>query len=407
MLWFVGKVYSELEDYIEAHSIAYGLFADAAHPPRNLHPARQVNLDFTDYATLTLQFKAHIDLDVDAVAVAGYENYVLPAALIARHFSVPGPSPEAAKKATDKFLMRQAFMEHTPHLTPDFAEVAEWDDIEQFIDTHAFPVMLKPANLMKSLLITRNSTMDELRQNYTALSSQTSGLYKKYGVNQPPRLIIESFLEGSMHTVAALADAHGEPVIIPGVVDCVTASDAGFQDNFLYSRTLPTRLSENQVESLYKAAAEGIKALGLSSCPAHVELILTDQGPKIIEIGARVGGYRPRMYEYGCGIDLTALMIDNAHDQKIAVPPVACRHITAIELFPVREGPFKDLASREIIDQLPSLRHLSVKPLKGHTVGPSSQGYKAAAVIILGNDDAEQFARDVAYVRQHAAIELD
>ena len=406
MLWFVGKVYSEFQDYLQSNGIPYGLFADAAQKHRKLRPAQRTDIDFSDLGGLEAQLGAARAADVDAVAVAGYENYVLPAALIARYYGVPGPSPEAALAATDKVTMRERFAANCPELTPGFAEVGSWADIEQFMDSHGFPVMLKPANLMKSLLVTKNDSPPVLRRNFDGLARETARLYEKYGVSQQPRFIIEECVEGSMHTIAAFTEADGTPVIIPGVVDCTTAQDIGFDDNFLYSRSLPSLLDAQQAESLYAAASSGIKALSLSSCPAHVELILAAKGPKIIEIGARIGGYRTRLYEYGCGINLQKLAFDNAYGRSLAITEPRHRSIAAIELFPDGQGTFAGLHSRGTVEKLPSLRHLSVKPLPGRTIGRASQGYKAAAVIILGNEDPEQFQKDFDYVREHATIDL-
>ena len=406
MLWFVGKVFSEFQAYLEAHNLAYGLFADSAHKHHKLRPAQRVDIDFSSLAGIEEQLADIDPRDVDAVAVAGYENYVLAAAVIARHFGVPGPSIEAARAATDKIVMRERFHAYDPELTPDFAEVTDWPGIERFLAGHGFPVMLKPASLMKSLLITKNSTRADLRRNFEKLSADASRLYAKYGIPEKPRFIIEEFLVGSMHTVAAFADTEGAPIIIPGIVDCITGQDMGFDDNFLYSRSLPTRLTSKQTNQLYEASADGIRALGLTSCPAHVELILTDKGPKIIEIGARIGGYRPRLYEYASGYDLRRFMIATAYGRSIQIPQSIHRSAAALELFPDGQGAFAGLTNRAEIDKLPSLLHLSAKPLPGRLIGRSSDGYKAAAVIILGNEDPVQFQKDFDYVRTHAQIEI-
>lgn len=406
MLWVVGKVFSEFLEYLEDNGIEFGVFRDASfkNPPR-LH-ARIEPLDFSTPATLPHQLQHIRPGEVSAIIVAGYENYVLPAACIARHFGVPGPSIEAAHAATDKAVMRAKFMRSVPTLTPDFAVAASWDDIEKFMSAHHFPVMLKPANLMKSLLITKNSTPGELQENYRHTEQAMRRLYRKYSVSQVPKIIIEEFLEGTMHTVAAFADAEGNPVIIPGVADCVTAQEIGFDDNFLYSRALPSALPAAQQQHMYDAAAEGIRALGLTNCPAHVELVLTKKGPKIIEIGARVGGYRPRMYQYGLGIDLQQLMIDTAYGRPLHFSASAHHCIRALELFPDSSGQFLSLTHEREIRQLPSLRRLSIKPRPGQTIGRSSQGYKAAAVVVLASDNPAQLQKDYEFVRANARIQL-
>lgn len=406
MLWIVGKTFSEFRKYLEDKGVDYGIFWDASLPLPEDVTAPVVQMDFQDIASLNQQLDSANASDVTAIIVAGYENYVLPAAYIARYFGVPGPSIEAAHAATDKSIMRSRFIAFDPALSPDYAEVQSWEEIEEFMRTHSFPVMLKPASLMKSLLITKSTTTHELELNYRQTIAEVSRLYDKYNIGQPPKIIIEEFLSGSMHTVAAFADKEGKPVLIPGIVDCVTGQEIGHNDNFLFSRTLPTRLSPDDQQAVLDVAAKGIEALGLTSCPAHVEIILTAKGPKIIEIGARIGGYRPRMYEYAFGIDLQQIMLDIAENKSPNIETSADRSIAVYEIFPDKEGAFRELTHLQELETLPSLRHLSIKADESSAVGRSSLGYKASAVIILGHEDPAQFAKDTEFVRENVKISL-
>ncbi|HSH17846.1 MAG TPA: ATP-grasp domain-containing protein [Candidatus Saccharimonadales bacterium] len=406
MLWIVGKTFSEFRQYLETRGTTYGIFWDQTLELPQEVTAPVVRLNFSQAETITVQLQEYPELDVSAIIVAGYENYVLPAAYIAAFYGVPGPSPQAALAATDKAVMRQMFLDYDTAISPQYAAVSDWHDVVSFMKNHEFPVVLKPASLMKSLLITKSSSMTELQENYEETARQIQKLYRKYSVGQVPKIIIEEFLEGSMHTVAGFADANGQPLLIPGVVDCITGQQIGHDDNFLYARTLPTRLPAAEQERIMHVAAEGIQALGLRSCPAHVELMLTKTGPKIIEIGARIGGYRPRMYEYAYGIDLQAIMLAIARGEIPQITPTLNRSISVFELFPDTEGPYEALSNEAQLSSLPSLRRLSIKPDKGQIIGRSSRGYKAAAVVILGHDDSAQLQKDSDFIRSQVRVEL-
>src|SRR5690606_3476259 len=103
----------------------------------------------------------------------------------------------------------------------------------------------------------------------------------------------------------AFADHEGVPHFCDGIVSLKNAQDIGVDDNYIYSRTLPAQLSDELAKEMYTVADKGIRALKMKSVPAHVELMSGPAGLKIIEIGARIGGYRPRMYQYSYGIDLS------------------------------------------------------------------------------------------------------
>lgn len=402
MLWIVGPVAIDYREYFERHGITYGQFL---HTTTEQHGTDVIGLDFTTAATLRRSLKQlRPGPAVTAVMVTGLEPYVVPAAIIAKHFGVPGLPLRAAKVATDKILMRQKLMAYDPAITPAFVEVGSWQDAENFLREHPGPAMLKPANLMKSLFVTRNSSLGELRQHYRQMMDGLGGHYAEHRLGQP-RVLIESCLEGSMHTVAGFVDAAGTAHLADQIADCVTARDVGSNDSFIYARSLPTRLGPPEVQSLLEVTRAGVAALGLRNTSVHAELMLTTEGPKIIEIGARIGGFRPRMYEQAYGIDLYSCALHTARGQAVSLVPTRQLASTVIELFPEKTGIFRGLTRGELLGGLPSLKTLKLKTAAGQKVGKASDGFRAAAIINLAGSLA-QVERDSAVIRKHIAISV-
>jgi len=404
MIWFVGKVSKEAREYCEAQGIAYGRFTTRQHLADG-KTVVYVNMQSEQTVTESLRLVSD-SLEVDGVAVSGYEHYVLPAAWIAHHFKVPGPTPAAALAATDKAVMRQAFISYDPSISPAYALVESWEDIEQFVRTHGLPVMLKPANLMKSLFITKNHSMDELRQNYQEMQSALPDAYGRYGLGEP-RIIVEECMTGSMHTVAGFVNAAGELTVLDDVVDCVMAGDIGKHDSYLFARRLPSTLSTTDADAVKAVARKGVTALGLTSISVHAELMLTDSGPKIIEIGARIGGYRTRMYNFARGLDLYAAMLAVSTGQQIDLQPNASRACTVLELFADAEGTFAGITNEEGLRHLPSYTYSHITVGAGETTGRASAGFRAPLIIMLGHDSAAQVAADTAWVLEHVSVQLD
>ena len=136
----------------------------------------------------------------------------------------------------------------------------------------------------------------------------------------------------------------------------------------------------------------------MKSTAAHIEIILTNEGPRIVEIGARNGGYRSRMHDIANGIDITG----NALRLSLGEDPIikATRNdpFAVFELFPKTPGVFNGIAHESELQKLPSLIDYKLKYTSGDKIGKSSDGYKMTAVIMLHNTDVAQFARDVDYV---------
>ena len=402
----VGRSFSGLKTYLAQNGHDYTVLQDEL-------TTKFPNKKFKNRVVISFASKAQVlaGLDtlkkpIDAV-ICTYENYILPASWITNVLNLPGISTKAAEACTDKELMRQLFNAAPEQISPDFKAIKSKEELLAFAQSHAFPLILKPANLAKSLLVTKNDSVEELIENYDKAIDLLQTTYAKYAPNREPKLIIEEFLEGTIHSVDAFVDAKGVPHILEQVVDYQTGYDIGFDDNFHYSRVLPSSLPSEDKTALRHVAKLGCEALGITSSPAHIEIILTKSGPRIVEIGARNGGYRERMHSFANGIDITGNHLALALGNQPAIVASKDNACAVLELFPKTGGSFQGIKNYDTLTRLPSLQYVSVKAkLKTH-VGKSADGYKMCAVVIIGSSDFTQFNKDLEYIRSNVSVQTD
>lgn len=405
-VFFVGKPFNDFARWLAKQGYQVGIFKDShAHRPLDEKIFNFIiETDFTNQQSLISSLN---DLPVNPdCLIAIYENYIVPKVIISEHFNLPTITLESAKLATDKYLMRQAFKNYDQRITPQFTQVTTKEELLEFAHHNSFPLILKPANLFKSLLVTKNDTLEELLQNWEIGQKTIKKIYKQEGVTRDPSFVVEEFMQGPVVSVEAFADQDGEVAVAPNVVDLIMGRDIGVSDNYNYSRKLPSTLSPSTQQAVHEVAIQGVKALRLTSSPAHVEMIITNEGPKIIEIGARTGGYRPRMYELAMGVDLYQAQID-AGTGVLPDMKVEKNHYCAVyEIFPNKDGLFKELAGLEELKALPSQIYLSVKRNKGEQVGLAKNGFRAVAVVVLASEDKNQLAKDASFVEKQVKVEL-
>ncbi len=337
---------------------------------------------------------------------ATFETSIRAKVWIGSFLGCPTNTEAAAAAATDKTLMRAKFAAFDKSITPEFAPVRSWDEVLNFTANHHFPLILKPASLMKSLLVTKNNSLEELRRNFTQAQESLAQLYDQYGVHhREPTLVLEEFLSGPPFSIDAVADSQGNVTCLPPV-DLVMASELGVDDNYNYSRTLPSQLDDPTATALSHVAALGVRALGLTNSAAHVELVLTDAGPKLIEIGARFGGYRPRMYELSFGYHMHQVLLDLITGQPVQLLPQKREFTAVFELFPDKKGTFSHIENFDQLLQLPSYHshNLAVDP--GDAVGLSSQGFKFCCSVFLHHQDKQQFFQDRSFLEQKVLVRL-
>lgn len=401
----VGKSFSGLKNYLRDHEYTFTVLQDVRttkFPDRRLK--NRFVADFSNREKLLSSVDdIHKISPIDGLLTT-YENYILSAALIAEHLGLPGIRSEAAFACTDKERMRKLFATTPVKVSPDFAVITNEADVKAFADNHDFPLIIKPANLSKSLLVTKSSKLEELLSNYRKTTQQIKSIYQKYAHGQQPKLLIEEFLEGPIFSVDAFVDADGEPHVLENVVDYQTGYDIGYDDSFHYSRILPSHLEPDKIVAIQNVAAIGCRALGMTSSPAHIEIIYTLQGPRIVEIGARNGGYRERMHWLANGIDITANAIALSLNKPLNLTPKKNDSVGVFELFPKVPGIFQGLEDEEKLRELPSFNYLSVKAKTDTFVGKAGDGYKMCAVTILHNNDTAQFNRDVNFMKKYAVV---
>lgn len=404
---FVGKPFKDFLNWLQDHGYEVHLYQDK----RESYPAVEgfletKKLDFSSEETL----KADVSLisEKPQCLVCTYENAVPQKALLAKVLGLPGPTPQAALIATDKFEMRTCFQKFCPQFSPQFALVTNWEEVQAFLNKPGvqFPLILKPANLFKSLLVTKNNSVEELQKNFEEGLNLIEKIYKKENVLYQPRFVLEEYLDGPSYSIEVFTDKDGNAVAAPSPVDLVMGRDIGINDNYNYSRKLPSQLSTEQQEQIKKAAIAGVKAIGLTSSPAHVELVYTKTGPKLIEIGARTGGYRSRMHLLSQGVDLYQAQIDVAQGKLPTLTATKNDYCAVYEIFALEEGHLKEITHLEEFSHFSTLFYLNQKVKVGEQTGPSSKGYRFAVVVIFTTSDREQFLKDTQYFEDNVKVLL-
>lgn len=400
----VGKNFAELKSEILRQGHEYIVLKDILL--RKDPSKKYEHVEYIDFSSRenTIASITALQLSFDA-AICVYENYVLPTAWICDEFHLPGMPIAAAEACTDKYVMRRSFMAAKEKISPDFAVASDIEAVKTFAASHTFPLILKPANLMKSLLVTKNNTLTELLDNYQKTAHLLATTYARYAPSRTPKMIVEEFMQGTIHSVDALVDDTGTPHLIDAIVDYQTGYDIGYDDNFHYSRLLPSTLPPEDQKALLHCADIGIRSLNMKNSAAHVEIIMTAGGPRIVEIGARNGGYRERMHRLANGVNLYEQAINVALGKQPDYTVKKREACAVLELFPKQKGKFSGLHGQSALHELPSLQYISIKPKPGDTVGKSSDGYKMCAVIMLHHENTEIFEHDLAFVNQQVFVE--
>lgn len=235
-------------------------------------------------------------------------------ALFAAASGIAYHSDETIRLCTDKRAQRLALGAAGVSSVRQ-ASVSRPGELAEAVRQVGLPCVIKPASGAGSRNAYRLSTEGDLDEVLDC------GLWD----DDPGQVfVVESFLEGDP-TVAGLdwGDYVSVEVVSHRGVHhpvCVTGK-LPFAEPFRETGVVvPSTLPKRVHESCVAVALRAVDALGITRGVSHTELKLTAQGPEIIEVNARVGGYVPALLKRSTGFDLIAAELRATTELAVDVP---------------------------------------------------------------------------------------
>ncbi|OHA65728.1 MAG: hypothetical protein A3E07_00235 [Candidatus Wildermuthbacteria bacterium RIFCSPHIGHO2_12_FULL_45_9] len=265
------------------------------------------------------------------------------------------PTTESLTWATSKIEMRTRFSEYDKTVSPIFKVVsdAHKKTLESIKTEIGFPLVIKPAGLAASLLVTIAYHEEELAKSLRRVLRKLRSQYKKWEGRGEPQVLVEQFMEGEMYSIDCYVSSSGKIYYCP-LVHVKTGRSIGFDDFFGYQRITPTLLTPENIQLAQETAKKAIYGLGLRSSTAHIELMKTENGWKIIELGPRIGGFRDTMYLLSFDISHTANDIAIHLPEKPVISHKQLGYTAALQFFAKHEGKITNLVG---IKKIKNLNH--------------------------------------------------
>jgi biotin carboxylase len=236
---------------------------------------------------------------VDGVIAPGIDWPVAIAARVAARFGLPHPiSAETAALAVSKHRQRERLAEHG-------VPQPRWRVVNHDAEGLDVPCIVKPPDRQgqKGLTLVRKR-------------SQLAGaVARAISASRSRIALLEELIEGPEVTVNAFSTA-GEfhPLT---VTDRLTAEPPAF--GVALAHAWP---SENDVDGAVEAARAAAAALGIENGPSYTQVVLSPDGPKVMELAARLGGgHDAELCLAALGIDLNGLALAAAFGEPLSVPP--------------------------------------------------------------------------------------
>jgi biotin carboxylase len=318
--------------------------------------------------------------ELNGVIAPGIDWPVAIAARVAARLGLPHPlSPEAAAVAVSKLRQRERLTEHG-------VPQPEWRVVIAASEDLVVPVVVKPPDRQgqKGLTLVRDP------------ERLPAAVEQAVSVSRTNVALVEELVEGPEVTVNAFSTSG---VFHPlTVTDRVTATDESAFGVAL-AHAWP---SEHDTDGAVEVAKEAAAALGIENGPTYTQVVLGPDGPRVMELAARLGGgHDAELCLAALGVDLNGLALSAALGEPVEVPRPEPRGGACVRFLVAPPGTLESVEG--IPEAISQDRILDARVYRrpGWTFTPLQRGADRAGFVLATGD-----SRDDALAKADRAAEL-
>ena len=242
---------------------------------------------------------------IDAIVTAATDKPLVMMARIAVKYGFPFYSVETAQWSTDKFQMKQRFIEgDVPHARGVLLRASDISHLPLAVSNQKepiangqqptascqkliangqelyFPVIIKPRDNSGSRGVKLCRTMEELQ------ASMSEALQ----VSKLDTVLVEEFIEGPEYSIESLHYTANGQEPTAKVIQFTEKKTTEFPYNVELGHIQPANISEENQQKIREIISKIGKALSFVNCPSHTELKINERGIFVIETSPRLGG---------------------------------------------------------------------------------------------------------------------
>ncbi|WP_413479485.1 ATP-grasp domain-containing protein [Vibrio hibernica] len=330
--------------------------------------------------------------NIDAILTTGTDVAVPTIGYVIDELKLIGTGLLAANKSMDKALMKKCFVKYGVN-TARFETIESYGQLVEIAEVIGYPLMVKATDSSGSRGITKVIHEDELLNAYNSAFNVTNSEY----------IIVEQFLDGYeigsdtiiLENEVAHVFLHGKQVSEPPVSTPI-------------GHSMPLNISEELERKIYTLLKTASKALKINNTLSNADIMIVDDEPYIIEMGARLGATCiPEVISTFTGLNLYEYMIElSLGNQPKLTLPFKNQANAAVLIKTDTSGIVKKVTVPEETKNHPNLIDLALDIKVGSRVNAFTIGPDRIGQIIVKGENAEKAIRLAEKLAQTVIVEL-
>lgn len=277
----------------------------------------------------------------------------------------------------------------------------KWEEVESFVDTEHFPIVVKPVESAGSDGVKLCTTKVEARDHFQLLMESQ----RKCG-SQGAAVLCQEFLKGKEYVVDHVSRDGVHKTVMVWVYDKRPTNGAAF----VYYGMIPVDAKSKEAQLLIKYTRSVLDALKLFNGPSHGEVMMTSDGPCLVEMNCRSHGWdgawvpMANMLTGGYAQPQVALDSHIDGDAFAKIPDVypspfkaAGQTVMLVSFF---AGTVRSMPGYDRIKAMKSFVSLQTGVDIGSRVELTVDLFTAVGCLVLAHSNAKQVEADLAEVRK-------
>lgn len=298
-------------------------------------------------------------------------------AIVSHEMGLIGISVDTALKATNKAFMRDALKEAGIPVPLYFRVKGkeEFRGAVKKVREAGYKCIVKPVDNSGSRGVDLLAFDADLEKAYDYTINFSRG----------GEIIVEEYMEGpevSVETLAVNGDVH-----VIQITDKLTTGAPYFVE---MGHSQPSQLDRKTQEKIRCVAISANKAIGIQNGPSHTEIKVTKDGPKIVELGARLGGdcITTHLIPLSTGVDMVECSIRIALGEKPNMEPKWDKG-SAIRYFKTGIGTVKGIRGIANAEEVEGVVQVSIVHGVGEQMEKIKSSVDRAGFVIAKANDAK------------------
>ncbi|WP_232225523.1 ATP-grasp domain-containing protein [Oceanobacillus manasiensis] len=309
-------------------------------------------------------------------------------AMVAESLGLRNVTYDAAVKARNKDLAKEAFINNYVPCAR-YQIIKSYEEALTAVQYIKYPAVIKPTNAASSQGVYLVKNEEELK---SALKKLLLFKQSYLGFAVRDEYLLEEYLEGQEYSIELFLE---EGNTLMSVVTEKTISPPPYFVETAH--IMPAMIDKDAEKKIVNTAVQALHAIGLINGPSHVEVKMTTEGPKVIEVNGRPGGDQiaSDLLMQAKGINVFDVTIDFYLNIPINLKATKNKGASVAFLTAEKEGRLERYTNTEILINHQGVVRTTLNVQSGEKVyTPKSSDDRLGYIITVG--DTPESAKSIA-----------